>query len=42
MRRAKELERGEGILSVLIFFVGSYIDVPEMGSSAVVILGWRS
>ena len=37
MRRAKELEGEQGILSCSMFFVGSYIDVPEMGSSAVVL-----
>src|SRR5581483_4914649 len=37
MRRAKALEKGGDILSASLFFVGSYIDVPEMGSSAVVI-----
>ena len=37
MRRAKELEREPHILSTSLFFVGSYVDVPEMGSGAVVI-----
>jgi len=36
MRRAKSLE-GPGILSTSMFLVGSYIDVPEMGSGALVI-----
>jgi microcystin degradation protein MlrC len=37
MRQAKELERDPAILSTSLFFVGSYIDVPEMRCSAVVI-----
>jgi microcystin degradation protein MlrC len=37
MRRAKSLEGSNGILSASMFFVGSYIDVPEMGSGALVI-----
>jgi microcystin degradation protein MlrC len=37
MRAAKDLERDPGILSTSLFFVGSYIDVPEMCCSAVVI-----
>jgi microcystin degradation protein MlrC len=37
MRRAKALEREAGILSSSLFFVGSYIDVPEMGSGALVV-----
>lgn len=37
MRRAKELEHKPGILSTSLFFVGSYIDVPEMGSGALVV-----
>jgi microcystin degradation protein MlrC len=37
MRKAKELEFQPGVLSASMFFVGSYIDVPEMGSSALVV-----
>jgi microcystin degradation protein MlrC len=37
MRRAKTLEADPRILSTSMFFVGSYIDVPEMGSGALVI-----
>jgi microcystin degradation protein MlrC len=37
MRKAKALERESGILSTSLFFVGSYIDVPEMGSGALVV-----
>ena len=37
MRRAKALEGSGGILSTSLFFVGSYIDVPEIGSGALVI-----
>src|SRR5262249_13370428 len=37
MRRAKALEQQPGMLSSSMFFVGSYIDVPEMGSGTLVI-----
>ena len=37
MNRAKALERDAGILSTSMQFVGSYIDIPEMGCSTVVI-----
>jgi microcystin degradation protein MlrC len=37
MRRAKEVEHQQRILSASMFFVGSYIDVPEMGSCALVV-----
>ena len=37
MRRAKQLEDRPGILSTSMFLVGSYIDMPEMGSGALVI-----
>jgi microcystin degradation protein MlrC len=37
MRRTKALEGTPGILSTSVFFVGSYIDVPEMQCSTVVI-----
>ena len=37
MQRAKALEQKAEILSTSLFFVGSYIDVPEMGSGVVVI-----
>lgn len=37
MLRAKALEKKTEILSTSLFFVGSYIDVPEMGSGVVVI-----
>ncbi len=37
MHRAKALERSPGILSASPFFVGSYIDVPEMGSGVLVV-----
>ncbi len=37
MCKAVELERAPGILSSSLFFVGSYIDVPEMSSSVVVV-----
>jgi microcystin degradation protein MlrC len=36
-RAARALERQPGILSASNFFVGSYIDVPEMGSGALVV-----
>ena len=36
-RRARSLEREPAILSVSTFHVGSYIDVPEMGCSTLVI-----
>jgi microcystin degradation protein MlrC len=36
-RAARRLEREPGILSVSSFFVGSYIDVEEIGSSTLVI-----
>lgn len=37
MRKAKELEKQSGILTASVFCVGSYIDVPDMGCSAVVV-----
>lgn len=37
MREAKALEAQDGILSASVFLVGSYIDSPDMGCSAVVI-----
>src|ERR1043166_7561803 len=37
MRHAKALEKMPGILSASVFFVGSYIDVPEMGSGALIV-----
>jgi microcystin degradation protein MlrC len=37
MREAKELERDAAILSASVFLVGSYIDSPDMGCSAVVV-----
>jgi microcystin degradation protein MlrC len=36
-RAARALEREPGILSVSNFYVGSYIDLPEMGSGTLVI-----
>lgn len=36
MREAKALERTPGVLSTSLSFVGSYIDVPEMSSGALV------
>ncbi|RIK35360.1 MAG: hypothetical protein DCC55_30540 [Chloroflexi bacterium] len=37
MRDAKLLETAPGILSTSLFFVGSYIDMPDMGCSALVV-----
>ena len=37
MNEAKALEREPGILSTSMQFVGSYIDIPEMGCSTVVV-----
>jgi microcystin degradation protein MlrC len=37
MRQAKDLELRPGILSTSLFFVGSYIDVPDMGCSTLVV-----
>jgi microcystin degradation protein MlrC len=37
MHAAKALERDDGILSASIFLVGSYIDSPDMGCSALVV-----
>ena len=37
MSEAKALERERGILSASVFLVGSYIDSPDMGCSAVVV-----
>jgi microcystin degradation protein MlrC len=37
MQKAKALEKTAGILSASLFFVGSYIDVPEMGSGALIV-----
>jgi microcystin degradation protein MlrC len=37
MRKAKALEQASAILSISLSYVGSYIDMPDMGSGAVVI-----
>lgn len=37
MNQAKALERERGILSTSMQFVGSYVDIPDMGCSTVVI-----
>jgi microcystin degradation protein MlrC len=37
MRAAKELEADPAVLSASVFLVGSYIDAPDMGCSAVVV-----
>jgi len=37
MKEAKALENKHGILSTSLFFVGSYIDIPDMGCSSVVV-----
>ncbi len=37
MKSARAMEKRPGILSTSLFFVGSYIDVPEMGCSALVV-----
>jgi len=37
MQEAKALEEEPGILSTSMFFVGSYLDVPDMGCSALVV-----
>lgn len=37
MRHAKALEHEPGILSTSLFFVGSYIDIPDMGCGSLVI-----
>ncbi len=37
MRAAKKLENVRGVLSTSLFFVGSYIDMPDMGSSTLVV-----
>ncbi len=37
MNQAKALETAPGILSTSLFFVGSYIDMPDMGCSALVV-----
>jgi microcystin degradation protein MlrC len=37
MREAKALEKRLRVLSVSLFFVGSYIDMPDMGCSSLVI-----
>ena len=36
-RAARQVEAAPGILSASMFFVGSYIDVPEIGCSSVVV-----
>jgi microcystin degradation protein MlrC len=36
-RAARALEKQPGVLSVSNFFVGSYIDIPEMGSGTLVV-----
>ena len=37
MDRAKNLEKETGILSTSLFFVGSYLDVPDIGCSSLVV-----
>jgi microcystin degradation protein MlrC len=37
MQEAKALEQRPGVLSTSLFFVGSYIDVPNLGCSTVVV-----
>lgn len=37
MRRAKEIEREPGVLSVSVFLVGSYLDMTDIGCSTVVV-----
>jgi microcystin degradation protein MlrC len=37
MQQAKALERTPGVLSTSLFFVGSYLDVPDMGCSSLVV-----
>ena len=37
MQGAKRLEREPGVLSTSLFFVGSYVDIPEMGCSSLVV-----
>jgi microcystin degradation protein MlrC len=37
MRAAKQLEAEDGVLSTSVFFVGSYLDIPDMGCSALVV-----
>jgi microcystin degradation protein MlrC len=37
MHEAKALEKEPGILSTSMFFVGSYIDIPDMGCSVLIV-----
>jgi len=37
MQRAKAVERVPGVLSVSLFLVGSYLDMPDMGCSSLVV-----
>src|SRR4029453_5865935 len=37
MQQAKRLEATPGVLSTSLFFVGSYIDMPDMGCSSLVV-----
>jgi microcystin degradation protein MlrC len=37
MQQAKRLEASAGVLSTALFFVGSYIDMPDMGCSSLVV-----
>src|ERR1044071_235760 len=37
MRQTNSLERNRGTLSTSIFFVGSYLDTPDLGCSTLVI-----
>jgi microcystin degradation protein MlrC len=37
MQQAKALEREPGVLSTSLFFVGSYLDVPDTGCSSLVV-----
>jgi len=37
MQQAKAMERAPGVLSTSLFFVGSYLDMPDMGCSSLVV-----
>jgi microcystin degradation protein MlrC len=37
MQQAKAVERAPGVLSASLFFVGSYLDMPDMGCSSLVV-----
>ena len=37
MQEAKALEKAPGVLSTSLFFVGSYLDMPDMGCSSLVV-----